>query len=135
MQNDAGLVDRLHRHLRIVFSLRSFPNGTAAQAENDIAEDGLSTFFLPPIEEGRAYIKCYFDHVGICCLETLPLHHRPLSIHQATSTYRYLDRSSIEDLTERFYSDGESPPGVDDSVLIIILMAIGWVAAIDYFGC
>lgn len=61
--NDVDLLDRLHQHLKIVFSLRSFPNGNTAQGESDVTDEELSSFFLPSIEEGRAYIKCYFDHV------------------------------------------------------------------------
>ncbi|WVF69663.1 hypothetical protein IAT40_004442 [Kwoniella sp. CBS 6097] len=102
---DADLLDRLHRHLIVVYSLRSFPKGHVGDAKDDCGDKGISGFFLPSHEEGKAYIQCYFDH--------------------ATSTYRYLDRKTIERLTDLFYDQAGASTHADDVVLLLVLMAIG----------
>lgn len=103
------LLDRLHRHLTVVFSLRSFPKGHLGEElkdENDNKTRGAGElFFLPSCEDGKAYIRCYFEH--------------------ATSTYRYLDRRNIEQLTDDFYASNGSLSQKDDVVLLLLLMAIG----------
>ncbi|OXG14905.1 hypothetical protein C361_05613 [Cryptococcus neoformans Tu259-1] len=103
------LLDRLHRHLTVVFSLRSFPKGHLGEElkdENDNKTGGPGElFFLPSCEDGKAYIRCYFEH--------------------ATSTYRYLDRRNIEQLTDDFYTSNGSLSQKDDVVLLLLLMAIG----------
>ncbi|WVQ98194.1 hypothetical protein IAU59_005316 [Kwoniella sp. CBS 9459] len=102
---DADLLDRLHRHLIVVYSLRSFPKGHLGDTKEEYWEKDISGFFLPSREEGRAYIQCYFDH--------------------ATSTYRYLDRATIETLTDVFYDQAGAATHADDVVLLLVLMAIG----------
>ncbi|OCF30790.1 hypothetical protein I316_07598 [Kwoniella heveanensis BCC8398] len=102
---DADLLDRLHRHLIVVYSLRSFPKGHVGDAKDEYGDKGISGFFLPSHEEGNAYIQCYFDH--------------------ATSTYRYLNRKTIERLTDVFYDQAGASTQPDDVVLLLVLMAIG----------
>lgn len=61
------LLDRLHRHLTVVFSLRSFPKGHLGEElkdENDNKRGADELFFLPSCEDGKAYIRCYFEHAG-----------------------------------------------------------------------
>ncbi|WVQ91202.1 hypothetical protein IAS59_004999 [Cryptococcus gattii] len=102
------LLDRLHRHLTVVFSLRSFPKGHLGEElkdENDNNRGADELFFLPSCEDGKAYIRCYFEH--------------------ATSTYRYLDRRNIEQLTDDFYASNGSLSQKDDVALLLLLMAIG----------
>ncbi|WVQ83937.1 hypothetical protein IAT38_006081 [Cryptococcus sp. DSM 104549] len=102
------LLDRLHRHLTVVFSLRSFPKGhlgEGQQDENDLYDHDEGMLFLPPYKDGEAYIQCYFEH--------------------ATSTYRYLERHQIERLVEEFYAANGALGHKDDVVLLLLLMASG----------
>jgi hypothetical protein len=59
------LLDRLHRHLTLVFSLRSFPKGgNVGDTEEELDIASISTFFLPAQADGKAYVQCYFEHVS-----------------------------------------------------------------------
>ncbi|KIR56794.1 hypothetical protein I315_00982 [Cryptococcus gattii Ru294] len=101
------LLDRLHRHLTVVFSLRSFPKGHLGEElkdENDNNRGADELFFLPSCEDGKAYIRCYFEHA---------------------SSILYLDRRNIEQLTDDFYASNGSLSQKDDVALLLLLMAIG----------
>ncbi|KIR59383.1 hypothetical protein I314_04907 [Cryptococcus bacillisporus CA1873] len=101
------LLDRLHRHLTVVFSLRSFPKGHLGEElkdENDNKRGADELFFLPSCEDGKAYIRCYFEHAGYIL---------------------YLDRRNIEQLTDDFYASNGSLSQKDDVALLLLLMAIG----------
>nr|KIR88089.1 hypothetical protein I308_01140 [Cryptococcus tetragattii IND107] len=101
------LLDRLHRHLTVVFSLRSFPKGHLGEElkdENDNKRGADELFFLPSCEDGKAYIRCYFEHA---------------------SSILYLDRRNIEQLTDDFYASNGSLSQKDDVALLLLLMAIG----------
>lgn len=63
-------LERVHRHLSVVFALRSFPRGQAFESEDGKDEPDLSSFFLPPQEEGLAYVRCFFEQARA----TLRLH-------------------------------------------------------------
>lgn len=123
------MLDRLHRHLTVVFSLRSFPKGHLGEElkdENDNKTGGPGElFFLPSCEDGKAYIRCYFEHASfISCVNQAHKADTCL-LCQATSTYRYLDRRNIEQLTDDFYTSNGSLSQKDDVVLLLLLMAIG----------
>lgn len=61
----SSFIERIHRHLTVTFSLRSFPRGHNAESE-DAAEAAFSfaNFLLPAREDATAYVKCYFEHVS-----------------------------------------------------------------------
>ncbi|ODO11365.1 hypothetical protein I350_00144 [Cryptococcus amylolentus CBS 6273] len=106
--SQGDLLDKLHRHLTVVFSLRSFPKGNSVEGQRDRTLDGIhddGLFFLPTCQDGKAYIKCYFEH--------------------ATSTYRYLERQQTERLVEEFYGNQGDGMQKEDIVLLLLLMATG----------
>lgn len=121
------MLDRLHRHLTVVFSLRSFPKGHLGEElkdENDNKRGADELFFLPSCEDGKAYIRCYFEHAS-----SILFANRAKTdvcfFWQATSTYRYIDRRNIEQLTDDFYASNGSLSQKDDVALLLLLMAIG----------
>ncbi|WVQ77508.1 hypothetical protein IAR50_007194 [Cryptococcus sp. DSM 104548] len=102
------LLDKLHRHLTVVFSLRSFPKGNLTDQHKDETVNSAQDeklFFLPTCQDGKAYINCYFEH--------------------ATSTYRYLDKQHTEKLVDRFYASEGDMTAKEDTVLVLLLMATG----------
>ncbi|ORY54882.1 fungal-specific transcription factor domain-domain-containing protein [Leucosporidium creatinivorum] len=104
-----SFIERLHRHLKVTFSLRSFPRGGKGVDDEEMATEGdfdFATFFLPPRDEAFSYLTCQFE--------------------QAAATYRYLDRAEVEAAAGSFYNGSAATTTSSDSVILLLLvMAVG----------
>ncbi|GAA6039035.1 hypothetical protein JCM8097_000167 [Rhodosporidiobolus ruineniae] len=115
-RDSANPIVGIYRHLTRVFSLRSLPQGALDEEEALFeGEADLSSFFLPPEQEGLEFVRCFFNH--------------------AASTYRYLDEDDVNGLAQRFFA--QDPTVIRDpilSALVLVVMAVGCLWMPSYVG-
>jgi hypothetical protein len=95
-----GFLKRIHSHLTDTVSLSSFPRGVSFERDGKL-EATADLLFLPDKATSQGYVQCFFGHASV--------------------TYRYLDRTTIDDLLNRLY-EPESQSSTDDTKLVLLLV-------------
>lgn len=107
-----------------MFSLRAQPQ---EREHDDLLEPdkGMVSFFLPTIEEGLAFVRCYFEHVRKFRSPSTTSGFS-YSHTQASSTYRFVDEEDITALAHRFFArDPVVLADIESTALLLAVMATG----------